>query len=579
MARYYAAKDRASVALQFFYKTDDVSQLAPAREYVLQAIQYWHDLDRVTSKQYRPILDRLRVGADYTWDKQSPDLQADFARVDEVIAEVENRDEPTLGYVPVYRVVPDEPLELTVGVAGLSNPEVSLCYAIGDGAEQTLQCQPAGQWTYTATIPAAELRAGAQGRYAFMASSLSTRTNQPDTHFVVTADNKGPVVTWNKVEADREAGVVRIACNVNDPSGVGLARIEWKPMPSEIGWQPLIDMKPLDDANVFAAEIPLTAEGVLYSVVVSDTAGNVTRYPDMNLETPYKSIDPWDPGLDADLALSSMGKVEQGLKGRAVNWPDISSTGRPGVFYEYVGAQGQVDFTFNIEKLSDNVLTLARVVHKDYGAADILVDGNKIGVLKGQQEGPGYLPAQESMLVRGLTAGEHTLSFALTEEGRFAFEGFKLEPQPAIIENFVISQGFKPFPGDKGKDMYPIGNPDIVWKPAQKDSRGVIALHAQVKPNEDCYGYAATTLRCEAPVDTDLLIGTNDGCYVWLNGELIHSRPGKRYYVHNGDRIPVKLEQGDNLLVMLVMQAGRYWLFNVNSESYELTSHLPDLAE
>jgi hypothetical protein len=329
---------------------------------------------------------------------------------------------------------------------------------------------------------------------------------------------------------------------------------------------------------VFAGEIPLTPEGVLYSVVVSDAVGNVTRYPDMNLETPYKAIDPWDPGLAADLALMSMGEVSQGLEGRVVNWQDVSSTGRPGAFHEYAGTRGQVNFTFNTAKLSDNVLTLARVVHREYGSADILIDGKTIGRLEGRQEGPGYLPAQEEILVRGLAAGAHNLTFVLAEEGRFGFEGFKLTPQPAIIENFVISQSFKPFPGAKGKAMYPIGNPGITWKRAEKDSRGVIALHAQLKPNEECYAFTATTLRCKRPVETDLLIGTNDGCYIWLNGELIHSRPGKRYFVHNGDRIPVRLEQGDNLLVMLVMQAGRYWLFNVNSESYEVTSHLPEFA-
>lgn len=578
LARYYAAKDRAAVALQFFYKTGDVSQVMPAKEYVLEAMEHWRNLDKVTAKQYRPLLDRLRTGADFTWDKQSPDLQADLARVEEIIVEIEDAGEPTLGYVPVYRAAPGQDLELTVGVAGLSNPEVSLRYAIGDGAEQTLECRPAGQWTFKATIPAAQLREGVRGRYAFTASSLSTRTNNPDTHFVVTADREGPIVTWNKVEADREAGVVRIACNIDDPSGVGLARIEWKPMPSEAAWQPPMDMRRSGDANVFVAEIPLTPEGLLYSAVVSDAAGNVTRYPDMNLETPYKAIDPWDPGLAADLALASMGELGQGLEGRVVNWPHVTGTGRPGAFYEYAGAQSGVNFTFNIEKLSDNVLTLARVVHKDYGAADILIDGAKIGVLKGRQEGPGHLPAKGDILVRGLAAGEHTLTFALAEEGRFAFEGFKLTPQPAIIENFVISQSFQPFPGDKGKDMYPIGNPDIVWRTAEKDSRGVIALHAQLKPNEECYAFAATTLRCKSPVETDLLIGTNDGCYVWLNGELIHSRPGKRAFVHNADRLPVKLNQGDNLLVMLVMQAGRYWLFNVNSESYALTSHRPDLT-
>jgi hypothetical protein len=586
LARYYAAKDRAAVALQFYYKTGDVSQVFPAKEHMLEAAEQWRALDKVTAKQYRPILDRLRCGPDYTWDKQSPDIQADLARIDEVIAEIENAEIPKFGHVPVHRAAPGKDLVLRVGVAGieeLANKPVFLFYTLdeSDPEPEYIECQPDGPWTFKAAIPAAQLSEGVRGGYRFAVPTgenlgVPVRGLTPSTRFVVTADTEKPVVAWKSVESDRKAGVVRIACTIDDPSGVASARLEWKPMPSEIGWQPLIDMKASGNTNVFTGEVPLTADGVLYSVVVSDTAGNVTRYPDITLETPYKAIDPWDPGLDADLAISSMGTVAQGLKGQAVNWPDVSGTGRPGTYYEYAGAQGQVDFTFNIERLSDNVLTLARVVHKDYSSADILVDGKKIGVLKGQQEGPGYLPAKESMLVRGLAAGKHTLSFALAEDGRFAFEGFKLVSQPNIIENFVISQGFKPFPGDKGKDMYPIGNPEVTWKTAEKDSRGVIALHAQVKPNEECYGYAATTLRCEKPVETDLLIGTNDGCYVWLNGELISERPGKRYFVHNGDRVPVKLKEGDNLLVMLVMQAGRYWLFNVNSESYELTSHLPD---
>ncbi len=129
-----------------------------------------------------------------------------------------------------------------------------------------------------------------------------------------------------------------------------------------------------------------------------------------------------------------------------------------------------------------------------------------------------------------------------------------------------------------GNPGYPVGNKTIEWHTAETDDRGIVPLHAQLKPNENCHGFAATVLRCEESVKTDLLVGSNDGCFVWLNGELVHSAPGKRYYAYNGDRIPVTLKKGDNLLVLLVMQAGRYWLFNVNSESYAFTSVEPDLA-
>ena len=588
LARYYAAKDRAAVAMQFYDKTGDVSQVVAAREEVQRAKTHWRNLDAVTFEQYRPVLDRLRMDADFTWDKLMPDLEADLARVDEVISAIERGDGPTRGHVPVRRAVPGKDLELTVGVAGLSEPKVLLRYAIDDGAEQTAECVLAGRWTFKAIVPRAQLRQGGRGRYSFAVSSdgapetpvstSATDADKAESSFVVTSDREGPAIAWGEVEADRKARVVRVHCRIEDPSGVARARLEWKPMPSETPWQEPIALQQSGDSSDFQAEIPLTAEGVLYSAVAIDAAGNATRYPDMRLETPYVAVDPWDPGLPADMALASMGETDEGLKGRVVNWPDVTRTGRPGTFYEYAGPRGTVSFSFNVERLSDNVLTLGRVVHAGYGTADILVDGKKIGVLEGHQDGPGYLPAREDILVRGLAAGAHTLSFALAKEGRFGFEGFKLTPQPAIIENFVISQSFGVFPGDKGKDMYPIGKPGMTWKPAATDSRGVVALHSQLKPNEDCHAFAATKLRCEKPIETHLLIGTNDGCYVWLNGKLIHSRPGKRYFAHNGDRVPVSLKEGDNLLVLLVMQAGRYWLFNVNSESYAVTSHRPDLA-
>ena len=124
LARYYVEKDRAACALQFYYETHDASQAIAAKKHVLEAREQWRRLDEVASRQYRSILDRLRMGWEFTWGKMLPDLDADLARVEAVITEIEQEESPRSGHVPVFQATSGEALELSVGVAGLKDPAV-----------------------------------------------------------------------------------------------------------------------------------------------------------------------------------------------------------------------------------------------------------------------------------------------------------------------------------------------------------------------------------------------------------------------------------------------------------------------
>jgi hypothetical protein len=68
--------------------------------------------------------------------------------------------------------------------------------------------------------------------------------------------------------------------------------------------------------------------------------------------------------------------------------------------------------------------------------------------------------------------------------------------------------------------------------------------------------YASTALESPAEQKVQLLIGSDDGCKVWLNGELISEARVNRSYRAGQDRAPVTLRKGANRLLIKVEQTG-----------------------
>jgi hypothetical protein len=64
----------------------------------------------------------------------------------------------------------------------------------------------------------------------------------------------------------------------------------------------------------------------------------------------------------------------------------------------------------------------------------------------------------------------------------------------------------------------------------------------------------------DTPDMVDLAVGCEDGCRIWLNGELIHAPDAHRTFATDQDRIAgVKLTRGWNRLVMKFVQRGWEW--------------------
>jgi lysophospholipase L1-like esterase len=80
----------------------------------------------------------------------------------------------------------------------------------------------------------------------------------------------------------------------------------------------------------------------------------------------------------------------------------------------------------------------------------------------------------------------------------------------------------------------------------------------------DAFGYALTVLNSPVDQDAELLLGSDDGFAVWLNGETVGANLEiGRWAQPDSDRFPVRLKKGPNVLLVKITQMSGEWGFCV----------------
>jgi alpha-glucosidase (family GH31 glycosyl hydrolase) len=80
-------------------------------------------------------------------------------------------------------------------------------------------------------------------------------------------------------------------------------------------------------------------------------------------------------------------------------------------------------------------------------------------------------------------------------------------------------------------------------------------------PNDFTAAYALTYIEADKDKDAFLLIGSDDGCAVWLNGEKVFRYDGLRAAFPAQDAIKVKLKKGINTILVKVVEQQGGWGF------------------
>lgn len=86
------------------------------------------------------------------------------------------------------------------------------------------------------------------------------------------------------------------------------------------------------------------------------------------------------------------------------------------------------------------------------------------------------------------------------------------------------------------------------WRRVTNDGR--IDLHPPEGPQDEVCVFARTVVRSDEARDATLLLGSDDGCRVWLNGELVFESIALRHLTPDEFKVPIRLRAGDNVLVI-----------------------------
>lgn len=152
----------------------------------------------------------------------------------------------------------------------------------------------------------------------------------------------------------------------------------------------------------------------------------------------------------------------------------------------------------------------------------------------------------------------------------FAVLGFELQSKSPFIAHWLIAG---PFPNENCKGFEAAYPPESAktleelmkaaeWKQVSA-TEGILNLLSHFKPNTNVVAYALTIVEAPKDMETELLIGSDDGVKVWLNGNLVHSNHVHRGLTVDQDRVRVKLKQGENLLLVKVENGGGDWALAV----------------
>jgi len=138
----------------------------------------------------------------------------------------------------------------------------------------------------------------------------------------------------------------------------------------------------------------------------------------------------------------------------------------------------------------------------------------------------------------------------------------------AIKKHIVAWQMSGPFKqkGKKGTDLFdmPLApekpQADAKWKPLAIDNMKQPGLFTFKRGREQC-AYFKSSVYSEKEQKALLVLGSDDGVKVWLNGAVVHGNNVSRGLNCEEDKIPVTLKKGWNPLMLKVINGGGSWGF------------------
>jgi hypothetical protein len=101
----------------------------------------------------------------------------------------------------------------------------------------------------------------------------------------------------------------------------------------------------------------------------------------------------------------------------------------------------------------------------------------------------------------------------------------------------------------------------VSWRTFKADASGYVRLDDLIRPNEQAIVYGLAYVFSPDDRTASLLLGSDDGVRVWVNGVLVHTNPTYRAAEPDLDRVSVRLVKGWNRVLVKDLQGAGGWGF------------------
>jgi hypothetical protein len=249
------------------------------------------------------------------------------------------------------------------------------------------------------------------------------------------------------------------------------------------------------------------------------------------------------------------------------------------------GTKAEFDFPVGVRDL----YTVELYFLKSSAAGNIRVTGGRGGSgaagnqMLGRFEGYAQDAALASIVLEGLLleAGPNALVFEITgKDARSAgrdifFVGFGLKPSARrFVREWNLVGPFNAADMDDLSTVYPPeteaapaksykgkNGATVGWRTFRAGESGYVRLDDIIRPNEQAIVYGLSYVFSPDDRAASLLLGSDDGVRVWINGELVHTNPIYRAAEPDLDRVSVRLRKGWNKVLVKDLQGAGGWGF------------------